>query len=129
METTSFRPEDLSLIDAILLSHTCHLDESGRQLFNDRYVFTTADDETKLSLRPAVCGMKPRERSGSAFKVRPLESRPYRASTHEVVKFIESFGEYTDDRFNSIYFSGGAVHMDELAQLTERLHTASYGVV
>ncbi|KAJ5797652.1 uncharacterized protein N7503_006948 [Penicillium pulvis] len=45
--------------DAILLSHTNHLDERGCQLFHDRYVFTTVDDATKLSLRPAVCGTKP----------------------------------------------------------------------
>ncbi|KAL2105479.1 hypothetical protein VUR80DRAFT_8312 [Thermomyces stellatus] len=60
-ENPALRLDQLSHIDAVLLSHENHpenLDELGRQLLDGRHVMTTEDGARNLAPRPSVLGFK-----------------------------------------------------------------------
>ena len=127
----ALRLDQLPVIDAVLLSHEDHddnLDPLGRQLLDGRRVFTTMDGAKNLSPRPAVLGMKPRQRvesviAGKNFQITATPTKHLDGG--ECTGFIitgDDFGTSKDGLPNAIYFSGDTVYIPELARMASEFH-------
>jgi L-ascorbate metabolism protein UlaG (beta-lactamase superfamily) len=133
-EDPALRLDQLSIIDAVLLSHEDHddnLDPLGRQLLDGRRVFTTMDGAKNLSPRPSVHGFKPWQEmevtiAGKQFKI--IATPAKHVDGQECTGFLitsSDFGTGRDGLPNAIYFSGDTVYIPELAGMASRYHVTA----
>lgn len=127
----ALQPEQLPVIDLVLLSHEDHidnLDQRGRLLLDGRHVITTKDGASKLSPRPAVQGLNPSESTvvrlnGTDWKFTstPCVHLPGGECSGFIIEH-ESFGKHSDGRSNAVWFTGDTLYYPELAKMLGQWH-------